>query len=95
MWAVFVGFGRVVWHLFYCSGLKGPTSTVLFVSFPFPEACVFSAALVGSRGSGGGGVAGGGLAGVPQASGPAAVAAGEGLSGGGGTDCATVRSYGG
>ena len=53
MWAVFVGFGRVVWHLFYCSGLKGPTSTELFVSFPFPKACVFSAALVGSRGSGG------------------------------------------
>ena len=43
MWAVFVGFGRVVWHLFYCSGLKGPTSTELFVSFPFPKTCVVSA----------------------------------------------------
>ena len=56
MRAVLVELGRDVRHLFYCSGLKGSTSTALLVSPPSSETCGGSmAAVVGARGDGGGG----------------------------------------
>ena len=98
MRAVLVELGRDVRHLFYCSGLKGSTSTALLVSPPSSETCGGSvAAAAGARGGGVGGVAGGGsLVGVTRVSGPAALAAaaGGGLSGIGGTGCVTGRSHG-
>ena len=94
MRAVLVELGRDVRHLFYCSGLKGSTSTALLVSPPSSETCGGSmAAAAGARGGGVGGVAGGGsLVGVTRVSGPAAP--GGGLSGIGGTGCVTGRSHG-
>jgi hypothetical protein len=93
-----VELGRDVRHLFYCSGLKGSTSTALLVSPPSSETCGGSVAVAaGVRGGGVGGVASGGsLVGVTRVSGPAALAAaaGGGLSGIGGTGCVTGRSHG-
>ena len=51
MRAVLVELGRDVRHLFYCSGLKGSTSTALLVSPPSSETCGGSmAAAAGARG---------------------------------------------
>jgi hypothetical protein len=63
MRAVLVELGRDVRHFFYCSGLKGSTSTALPVSPPPSEACggaAEAAAVARGGGGGGGGVAGGG-----------------------------------